>query len=187
MLGWGSLLWDDSKEFESRHGPWQSDGPCLKIEFSRISSSRGNALTLVIDPENGVPTEVAWCLSRRRDIAKAVKDLSQREGTNEESIGKITAEVCVRCHDEASWQSIYTWLTKKELAGVVWTDLRSNFVMKKGEVFSIEAAMRHLKNLEEESKARAFEYLRRAPSFVRTPLRAAFEGCVRLPVVAKPS
>jgi hypothetical protein len=53
ILGWGSLIWDKREEFERLHGPWQSDGPSLKIEFSRISSTRGGALTLVIDPHHG--------------------------------------------------------------------------------------------------------------------------------------
>jgi hypothetical protein len=47
ILGWGSLLWDKSKrEFDDQHDGWRFDGPVLKIEFSRISSSHDNALTL---------------------------------------------------------------------------------------------------------------------------------------------
>jgi len=51
ILGWGSLLWDASDaEFDSLHDEWKTDGPVLKLEFSRKSASRLNALTLVIEP-----------------------------------------------------------------------------------------------------------------------------------------
>jgi len=54
ILGWGSLLWEPSAEFEKWiELPWKNDGPKLKIEFSRISGSRKGALTLVIDEVNG--------------------------------------------------------------------------------------------------------------------------------------
>ena len=41
LLGWGSLLWDEDEEFDDLHGRWRYDGPALKLEFSRISKSRG--------------------------------------------------------------------------------------------------------------------------------------------------
>ena len=54
ILGWGSLLWDKRAEFdwfEKQYEQWQCDGPTLKLEFSRVSESRGNALTLVLDTD----------------------------------------------------------------------------------------------------------------------------------------
>jgi len=65
ILGWGSLLWEGGPEFDSWHGPWQYDGPTLKLEFSRVSKKRLRALTLVIDSEHGTETAVAWCLAKR--------------------------------------------------------------------------------------------------------------------------
>jgi hypothetical protein len=39
ILGWGSLLWEEREAFNENHGPWKNDGPALKVEFSRVSSS----------------------------------------------------------------------------------------------------------------------------------------------------
>ena len=81
ILGWGSLLWEDGGAFDKWHDDWRRDGPMVNLEFSRISASRLNALTLVIDRDNGVPNRVAWCLSRRGDPVLAQADLQSREGT----------------------------------------------------------------------------------------------------------
>ena len=89
ILGWGSLLWEDSPDFDRWHEAWEDDGPTLKIEFSRVSTSRLGALTLVIDEEHGAPTRVAWCLSKRTNTDDAVCDLRCREGTTLKNIGRI--------------------------------------------------------------------------------------------------
>jgi len=65
ILGWGSLLWDPCEEFDRWHDKWRYDGPILKLEFSRISTKRGEALTLIVDSKDGVENTVAWCLSTR--------------------------------------------------------------------------------------------------------------------------
>ena len=176
LLGWGSLLWEGGTAFDTWHEPWQCDGPSLRIEFSRVSSSRGGALTLVIDPENGVLVRAAWCLSRRQAISAAIADLANREQTQTERVGRIVADDQAHSHDGESHHMIRTWAAERQLAGVVWTDLRSNFATKRGEPFSIAAAMQYLKSLNGESKTKAVEYFQRAPSFVQTPLRDAFNS-----------
>ena len=175
LLGWGSLLWEGGEAFDDWHEPWQCDGgPSLKIEFSRVSSSRGGALTLVIDPENGTAFSVAWCLSRRKSIGEAVNDLRKREQTTEPNIGRFGVTGERGCRDTDSLNSIGTWAIERELDGVVWTDLRSNFAENLGEPFSVDSALRYLNSLEGESRMKAVEYFRRAPSFVQTPLQQAF-------------
>ena len=177
LLGWGSLLWEGGSVFDSWHEPWQCDGPPLRIEFSRVSSkSRGGALTLVIDPKNGVPARVAWCLSRRQTIGEAIEDLRKREQTAVRNIGRFAVTGEMGCCDAESLDSIGAWARERTLDGVVWTDLRSNFARKTGESFSVGAAMRYLKSLKGESRTRAVEYFQRAPSFVQTPLRKAFNS-----------
>lgn len=75
ILGWGSLLWDKAEvEFDQQHAEWKFDGPALKLEFSRKSSSRLNALTLVIDALNGHECQVAYTLSKRRSPEEAIAD-----------------------------------------------------------------------------------------------------------------
>ncbi len=61
---------------------------------------------------------------------------------------------------------------------VVWTDLESNFKNKSKNKtnFSVESAIAHIQKLEAEGKAKAAEYVWRAPDFVRTELRTALEN-----------
>jgi hypothetical protein len=151
------------------------------IEFSRISTSRGGVLTLVIDPEHGVPVSVAWCFSRRQTVSEVVEDLRARERTTVRNIGFVTADGKERCHDEASLMAIRTWTAEGGLDGAVWTDLQSNFLEKSGEPFSVDAAIRYLNCLKGQSRTQALEYLERASAFVCTPLRDAFNaGSVQL-------
>lgn len=58
--GWGSLIWDKRPEFDKHHEQWLQDGPVLKLEFSRISESRKDALTLVIDGVNGSECKTSY-------------------------------------------------------------------------------------------------------------------------------
>lgn len=176
LLGWGSLLWEGGAEFDRWHGPWQNDGPILNVEFSRVSQRRCGALTLVIDPENGVPVRSAWCLSRRQTIEEAADDLRKREETSPKNIGsvgpKMTASDCRFGMPDA----IRTWAKEHDLDGVVWTNLQSNFASSVGTPFSVAAALRYLDSLDGEALKRAREYFERAPSFVQTPLREAVLG-----------
>jgi hypothetical protein len=123
ILGWGSLLWDVRPEFDEQHGDWRPDGPTLKLEFSRVSSTRLGALTLVIDPEHGVPTTVAWCLSRRNDPDDAVADLRCREGCPIRYIARLNVVASVHdkslVHDDT--KEIATWAHARRIAVVLWT------------------------------------------------------------------
>jgi hypothetical protein len=183
LLGWGSLLWGGDV-FDAWHEPWLMDGPVMKIEFSRVSASRSGALTLVIDTENGAPVRVAWALSRRSTIAQAVEDLRRREGTTERYIGRITMETEAHYRPEAALETIRGWASARRVEGVVWTDLPSNFAEKTGLPFSVAAAVGYLERLDGDSRAKALEYIRRAPAFVRTPLRDAVEALPAWPAVS---
>ncbi|HDL85824.1 MAG TPA: hypothetical protein ENH11_05825 [Candidatus Acetothermia bacterium] len=173
LLGWGSLLWDDSSEFDALHGDWQFDGPLLKIEFSRISDSRSGALTLVIDPQNGVPVRVAYCLSKRPNISDVIEDIRKREKTATRNIGYFCSTGKSRSSNQESLESISGWAGDRDLNGVVWTDLPSNFEEKAGKPFTVANAVAYLQTRNEEARAKAIDYFRRAPDFVRTPLRDA--------------
>jgi hypothetical protein len=178
ILGWGSLLWDGGDDFDSQHGPWHADGPLLRLEFSRISRSGNGRLTLVIDPHNGAPTPVAYCLSRRSAVEDAIEDLRRREKTTVANIGYIcrAAGTC-RYRDKESYDKVVAWADEKGFDAAVWTDLASNFEAITHQSFSVAAALAYLKGLREPEWRAAFEYLDRAPGFVRTPLRDAFRKC----------
>lgn len=174
ILGWGSLIWDVRPEFDSFHEGWLSDGPELKLEFSRISESRKRALTLVIDEQCGEVCRVAYALSKRKRLDDAVCDLRCREGTILERIGYVFVGNGGSGVPKVP-DTIEPWAKKKKLDVVVWTGLQSNFESITKKPFSIPEALAHLKELAADGKATAAEYVWRAPKFVRTPLRSALE------------
>lgn len=173
ILGWGSLLWDGGSEFDKVHESWQSDGPMLNLEFSRVSESRLGALTLVIDSVHGSPTMVAWCVSKRSTLEDALCDLRSRESTTLENIGSVTIGVQEAAPQVGPHREIIAWARAKSLDAVVWTALPSNFQAKTKQPFSMEAALFYLKRLTPAAKAKAAEYIWRAPDFVKTALRSA--------------
>lgn len=61
------------------------------------------------------------------------------------------------------------------LDAVVWTELTSNFEKKVNRPFNVLAAVAYLKELPANGKAKAAEYVWRAPDFVRTPLRSVLQ------------
>ena len=175
ILGWGSLLWDKREEFDKRHGPWQDGGPTIKLEFSRISVSRDNALTLVIDPENGSECRVAYSLSNRNNLDDAIADLRCREGTTLAKIGFLDlTSGKLKSRDTASAEAIKSWAKNLRIDAVVWTDLEANFSFN-GSGFSVATAIAHLKQLQPAAKSKAAEYVWRAPDFVKTPLRTELQ------------
>jgi len=179
ILGWGSLLWDKCTEFDEQHDEWHSDGPKLKIEFSRVSSTRKGALTLVLDTKNGKECQVAYTRSKRKNPDDAICDLRSREGTTLKNIGFYFADNSRKQarYDEVL-RVIERWASTKKLDVVIWTDLESNFQekSKSKQPFSIEAAISHIQALDNEGKANASEYVCRAPAFVVTPLHEALQS-----------
>lgn len=173
ILGWGSLLWEGGRDFDHWHEPWQFDGPSLRIEFARISDRRLGALTLVIDPDHGAPTLVAWCLSRRTSLDEAVRDLRVREGTTPQNIGRSIVVGADPAAFPARGDTLDTWTRGQGLDAAIWTALASNFQERRGQAFSVDAALAYIKELPPEAKAQAAEYVWRAPDFVNTPLRTA--------------
>ena len=176
ILGWGSLLWEGGAEFDRWHDEWRFDGPLVKLEFSRVSDSRLGALTLVIDPQHGSPTSVAWCLSKRKDPDDAVADLRCHEGCTVRHIARLRLPVAN--HDieqrEGSEQ-IAAWAQVRKLDAVVWTALPSNFEKEIKKPFEVAEAIAYLQRLSPQAKVKAAEYIWRTAEFVRTPLRTAME------------
>lgn len=176
ILGWGSLLWEGGAEFDRWHHAWEYHGPSLKLEFSRVSSSRLKALTLVVDPQHGVATTVAWCLSKRNDPDDAVADLRCREGCAVKYVARLN--VGTACDDLPKLEGaaeIAEWAITRELDVVIWTALESNFEVEVGKPFTVQEATVYLQRLPAEAKVKAAEYIWRAPEFIRTPLRKAVE------------
>lgn len=177
ILGWGSLLWDERPEFDGQCSSWEFDGPDLKIEFSRVSQTRGGALTLVIDPSNGSACRVAHARSKRKDPEDAICDLRSREGTTRANIGFYFSDgTRQQSRDTDTLSAIRKWAGEKAVDVVVWTDLPSNFEKVCGTSFTVEHALAHVSSLDGKAKSGAAEYVWRAPSLVATPLRSALQS-----------
>ncbi|WP_024298220.1 hypothetical protein [Methylomicrobium lacus] len=172
ILGWGSLLWDKSAEFGDQIQEWLPDGPNLMLEFSRISQSRGNALTLVLDAQNGAICKVSYAFSKRKNPDDAICDLRCREGTTLKNIGFYFADESrsPKYRDAQAFNSIQSWALERKIDVTVWTDLESNFQKQSNEAFSVEAALAYLQ-IDAVDKAKAAQYVQRAPQFIDTPLR----------------
>jgi hypothetical protein len=183
ILGWGSLLWDQRAEFDAHHEAWKFDGPSLKLEFSRISRTRFNSLTLVLDyrNRNGNMCQVAYALSKRNNPDDAICDLRCREGTVRRNIGFCFADGSPgQSREEEALKSIRHWASENKMDVVIWTDLASNFQEESriigNKPFSIEAAVSYIQALNAEEKSKAAEYVWRAPEFIDTPLRRALQS-----------
>jgi hypothetical protein len=178
ILGWGSLIWDveDNREFNQLHEEWKCDGPVLGLEFSRKSCTRAGALTLVIDPKHGAPCTVAWALSTRPDLAEAIEDLRLREKTSAKKIGRFPTDESQRGlgKGDAALGAIAAWTTEKRLDAVLWTALTGDFDAVPERDF-LREAVKYVQELNPQGKAKAAEYVWRAPDFVRTPLREALQ------------
>lgn len=172
LLGWGSLLWDKRPEFDEHHEEWQPEGPMLPLEFSRYSTSRNGALTLVIDPANGAQCRSAFAMSTRRDPDDAIADLRCREGSVMRRMGYHFRDGSRQCQPPVP-DTIPPWAALHDIDVVVWTGLPSNFEEKVKKPFSVENAKDHLQSLPDEAKVGALKYIRQSRDLVVTPLRTA--------------
>ncbi len=175
ILAWGSLIGELNEKFDKhREQQWQHDGPVLPIEFSRISSSREGALTLVIDPDNGALTKTWYAISKRLDPQDAACDLITREGTVIRNIGLYDTRTDT---SRSRWcfvtDKVRSWLEAKNFRAVVWTDLPSNYTDKTSKLFSPSDAVIYVAGISEAGKAAARHYLATVPEEVETPFRAA--------------
>lgn len=173
IIAWGSLIGESRDEFDKQHDSWLREGPVLPIEFSRISATRNYALTLVIDPDNGIQTRTWFAISKRKDAEDAACDLRSREGTTIRNIGIYNARTGVIC---SRWSfiadKVKMWAEMKGFCAVVWTDLISNFVERTGHLFSAQSGVDYVSTLPHEGKSAMRNYFAVVPPEVVTPFRA---------------
>jgi hypothetical protein len=168
FLGWGSLIWcpDNLKV----RGKWYKDGPCLPVEFARIS--KNGRLTLILYP-NADRVKVLWAYAEVNNLNEAIKKLRIREKTIQCRIGFILIkENKSRCQVVPEiLNEIRDWATKKKLDAVVWTDLLSNFKEERRKEFNGNNVIEYLENLSGEKQQKAREYIEKAPSQIMTRMR----------------
>ncbi len=78
-LGWGSLIWKSGPLPVA--GEWQTDGPSLPVEFSRVSDG-GELATAICMNAPAVP--VLWAWLDAETLSVACQALREREGIPEE-------------------------------------------------------------------------------------------------------
>lgn len=182
VVGWGSLLWEPSHDFNSILSlrDWDPLGPNLMLEFSRISARRAGALTLVVDRVNGAECGTFFNVASLQTIGEVRHALAKREGCRLNDIGYIdNLGGNEQSRDVEVATLIREWSLQRRMDAVVWTDLPSNFEQKCGGVpigtaFSVESALSHLKSLPEIGRQNAHEYLSRSPERIETPLKSAY-------------
>ena len=175
VLAWGSLVWDKCELAIT--GDWQTNGPVLPIEFSRVS--RDGRLTLVIDPQNGVAVTTRFARSELANLNDAIANLRSREANPlVDRIGYLnlvsnTEREWSRQNHPDACDTIKAWAQVNNWQAVVWTALISNFESNGRPPFSVPAAVAYVNNLGDLEKSKAIEYVRRAPAEVDTPVRRA--------------
>jgi hypothetical protein len=169
ILGWGSLI--PCPGDLSIRGGWQTEGPILRIEFSRKSAD--GRLTLVIDTERGSEITTQYAESACLDVNEAAQNLKQREGTTIGNIG-----ICSRRAGETRSQkhpevvaTVTEWLIGSRFDAVIWTDLESNFAMGRNRAELLEEAFNYLDGLSAVCKTNARHYINTAPPQTQTDLR----------------
>lgn len=178
VLAWGSLIGEPHEEFDSHRQAWVHDGPVFPLEFSRISSTRHGALTIVIDVDFGVPIKTWYAVSKRRDPRDAACDLRAREGTVTRHIGMVDLQAnVIRSHWSVITDKVTLWAQERGVRAVVWTDLPSNYTDETGNLFSPASGVDYIKtDLGQEGQDEARRYLAVVPAEVVTPFRSAMDA-----------
>lgn len=161
-IGWGSLIWKPGNlKFK---GEWQSHGPLLPIEFTRISND--GRVTLIIDKKaKSVRTFYRIMETHNLDEAKAA--LKIRE--NDAKIEMVTStEIC----DGPIKKAIVDWLRLNNIDAAIWTAVGYG----NGKVRpTVEEIIKHLKTLQGQTLTDAEEYIRKAPKQINTEYRKRIE------------
>ena len=185
ILAWGSLVWN--KRGLKTTGAFEPNGPKLPIEFCRVSGD--GRLTLVIDETHGKLCTTYSARSVFESLDDALVNLWIRESragatvpTNirihsaiafVDLVTGITSPRAMRRLDVAN--AITAWAKDFSFDAVIWTALGIKFKPVVGEPFSVSSAIKYLAGLNTESQSKAFEYIRKAPLTIQTPLRTEFE------------
>ena len=175
VLAWGSIIWD--RRSLSIIGDFEPIGPCLPIEFCRVS--RDGRLTLAIDQSVGAPCIAYSALSVFDNLDAAIENLQSREGMpSPKGVGFTIANwgkqsaIAIERHPRVV-KTITAWINANGLDAAIWTALGSNFAEKASEQFSVDAAIRYLEARTGEMLGAALNYIRLAPPEVQTPVREA--------------
>ena len=179
MVGWGSLIWDPRQL--PLGSSWRPDGPELPVELARVSAD--GRLTLVLR-EGVAAVQTLWAITSSANLDEARDQLARRERTDTALIGSLDGDGDAPLESldpihRASLPRLASWLAHRDLDGVIWTGLPSNFEEQTSESLSVDAAVRYLDQLSGNTRHAAEQYVRRAPAEVRTTIRQGLERQLR--------
>lgn len=172
ILGWGSLIWkpeanDHALAFD---GTWRKQGPRLPVEFARIAADGRISLILVPGAEHSCT--VLWTFSTHEDLESAVANLAGREGSPLEHVHGVEADGApIGDPDPRITDTVHAWMSDTVRA-TIWAGLPHGPRWKShGGAYTPENVLAYASRLTGEVRERALEYVERAPSQTRTPLR----------------
>jgi len=169
-LGWGSLVWDP-KDLPLG-GPWLAEGPLVKVEFLR-QSNNGRITLVVSDVARPVPS--MWTTLQSQSLAEAIEALRKREGIPVRNAGMHIGSWEKGQAGPDNIEHLPEWAERENFDAVVWTALPPKF----NQVEMVPTCIQiidYLKTLTGESRARAEEYIRKAPRHIDTVYRRRIEA-----------
>lgn len=186
ILAWGSLVWrpthcETTLELRTP-GQWEPDGPPLPLEFARIS--RDGSLTLVVVPDYPHLVTALWSVSAFDDLDAAVRNLAAREciRTNLSSIHGVDQDGSpIGSVPMPIASTVHQWLRDHPASpqAAIWTGLgtQPSRWRQRGydDGFTPDNAIAYLRSLRDDQDHQAFEYLRRTPEQIKTPVRPRAE------------
>lgn len=161
-LGWGSLIWNPGEL--SLASEWQTDGPMLPIEFSRVGDGGELATAICL---NAPPCQVLWAPLSFQSLSDAVSALRRREripvdredGVGVFSINSLTVGVLGK------------WAAERQLDAVIWTALPPRFEGVEGLIPSLDDVLSYLISLNGQTLEHAKFYMENVPDQIETPYR----------------
>lgn len=174
-VGWGSLIWDSSREFII-DGDWNPNGPKLPIEFARQSTS--GSITLVIE-NNAKPVKTLWAYMLDNEISFAIGRLRTRERTATRFIHSLAKDSTPK---NLVQKTIQDWMKPLQLDAVIWTGLPPKFNGVDNIIPSINELKKYFRVLQKKDAnqfAKAREYVLKAPEQVQTNYRPELEELLR--------
>lgn len=176
IIGWGSLIWNPKKLSINKENGWNTEGPLLPIEFSRIS--KDGRLTLVID-KDALPLKTLFAISNYEKLDEAILDLTVREGCSKSKIGYCNKTEMGLDFEPLNFEfkdNIDVWLKQNpDIDATLWTNLSKRFKDSIGLKYSIDNVIHYLETLDEQIKPLAEEYIRKTPEQINTKIRIEIE------------
>jgi hypothetical protein len=169
-LGWGSLVWDPRSLPIQR--AWFSDGPFVRVEFTRQSSD--GRVTLVVEP-NAAPVRVLWAVMLPTDLELAREALRDREGITAKKWESLIGSWQRNEEVPQSIPDLSNWTQANGLDAVIWTALDYKF---DGLDVSPTAdqVVDYLRPLTGTMRENAERYVRYAPRQIDTEYRRKIEA-----------